>query len=124
MEIKLDSADLQPLVREIVREALAAIEHAGHPLNAANAKAHAAGIRPAEPQPLLLGLRDAAKLLSVSEKTLWNHTKPRGQIPCVNIGQRVLYDPGDLQAWIANAKAAAVAPRISEKLIEPASGRR
>lgn len=49
---------------------------------------------------LLLPAREAAAALSICEKTLWSHTQPRGTIPCVKIGARVLYDPRDLQRWI------------------------
>ncbi len=56
---------------------------------------------------LLLSAREAAKSLSICEKTLWTHTKPRGTVPCVKIGTRVLYDPRDLAAWIDSQKAGA-----------------
>ncbi len=49
---------------------------------------------------LLLNVRDAARSLSICQKTLWAHTRPRGSIPCVRIGSRVLYNPRDLEAWI------------------------
>ena len=53
---------------------------------------------------LLLSARETAKALGVCEKTLWSMTRPRGDLPCVCIGRRVLYDPADLQAWIAKQK--------------------
>ena len=49
---------------------------------------------------LLLSAREAAEALSICGKTLWSHTAPRGTIPCLRIGARVLYDPHDLEAWI------------------------
>jgi hypothetical protein len=58
---------------------------------------------PAVPK-LLLSARDAAKSLSICEKSLWSMTAPRGPIPCVRVGVRVLYDPRDLTAWIDQAK--------------------
>ena len=36
---------------------------------------------------ILVGLREAAKLLSVCEKTLWSLTVPRGPIPAVRFGR-------------------------------------
>ena len=37
--------------------------------------------------------RETAKALGgISEKTLWNHTQPRGPIPCYRIGSRVMYN--------------------------------
>ena len=54
-------------------------------------------------EPLLLNARDTAKALSISERKLWELTNA-GDIPSVRIGRRVLYDPGDLQAWIESKK--------------------
>ena len=54
---------------------------------------------PATPKLLLTG-REAAGSLSIRQKTLWSMTRPRGDLPCVRIGSRVLYDPRDLAAWI------------------------
>lgn len=53
---------------------------------------------------LLLRAPDAAEALGISERTLWAYTKPRGSIPAVKIGGRVLYDPRDLTAWIDRQK--------------------
>lgn len=53
---------------------------------------------------LLLSTREAAEALSVCQKTLWALTQPRGDLPAVRIGRRVLYDPGDLRAWINRQK--------------------
>jgi len=50
--------------------------------------------------PLLVSPREAAKLLSVCEKTLWTLTQ-RGDIPCLRIGRAVRYSMEDLRAWIA-----------------------
>jgi excisionase family DNA binding protein len=52
------------------------------------------------PEKLLLSAREAAKALSVSERTLWSMTAPRGPIPAVKIGTRVLYSVTALQKWI------------------------
>lgn len=52
---------------------------------------------------LLLSRADAAKALSLSQKTLWNRTYPRGPIPCVRIGARVLYAVVDLESFIGQA---------------------
>ena len=49
---------------------------------------------------LLLSAREAADALGICCKSLWSHTAPRGTIPAVRIGARVLYDPRDLTAWI------------------------
>ena len=49
---------------------------------------------------LLLSARETAKALSICEKTLWNVTQPRGDLPCVRIGRRVLYDPRVLALYL------------------------
>ncbi len=55
-------------------------------------------------EPMLLTCRQAAELLSISERTLWQLTKD-GKIPVVKVGRSVRYDPADLRAWIAGAKS-------------------
>ena len=58
---------------------------------------------------LLLSPRNAAKALSVSERTLWNQTVPRGPIPSIRIGKRgVRYSLAALHAWIEQQPPAAV----------------
>jgi len=52
----------------------------------------------------LLTTREAAHRLSICEKTLWTVTHPRGSLPCVRLGKRVLYDPNDIRQWIEQQK--------------------
>jgi hypothetical protein len=60
---------------------------------------------PSAAAPLAVRPREAARLLSVSARTLWALTAPRGPIPCLRIGhgkrQTVLYPVADLQAWLS-----------------------
>jgi excisionase family DNA binding protein len=50
---------------------------------------------------LLMTPKQAAKALSISERTLWGMTVPRGPLPAIKIGRRgVRYAVADLQAWI------------------------
>jgi hypothetical protein len=55
--------------------------------------------------PLALRPCDAAEYLSISPRTLWEQTDPRGPIPCKRLGsgkrQIVLYPVADLQAWLS-----------------------
>lgn len=51
-------------------------------------------------EPLLLTPRDAAKALSVCERTLYGLTMPRGDIPVIRVGRIVRYSVEDLKAWI------------------------
>jgi hypothetical protein len=56
-----------------------------------------------EPTPrLLLPGREAARVLSISERLLWSLTAPRGPIACVRLGRRVLYPVASLEAFIAS----------------------
>ena len=44
---------------------------------------------------------EARRLLGgVSARWLWSATAPRGPIPCVRLGRRVLYRPADLAAFV------------------------
>lgn len=54
--------------------------------------------------PLLLTARQAAKLLNISERTLYARTADKS-IAVVRIGNRgIRYDPADLRRWIERAK--------------------
>ena len=59
-----------------------------------------------EPEKLLVDSREAARLLSVCEKTLWTLTNRDG-LPCVRLGRAVRYSPADLRAWIEHKSRAA-----------------
>jgi excisionase family DNA binding protein len=59
-------------------------------------------------EPMLLTVRQAAKVLTLSERTLFTLTKS-GAIPAVRFGRAVRYDPADLRAWIESAKNAKIA---------------
>ena len=56
-------------------------------------------------ESLALRPREAAKALSISDRTLWGLTAPRGPIPCVRVGigkrRTVLYPLADLRAWLS-----------------------
>jgi len=56
-----------------------------------------------EVEKLLLSNREAAKVLSISARTLWGLTSPRGSIPCIRIGNRVLYPYDVLREWVAKS---------------------
>ncbi len=58
--------------------------------------------------PLALRPRQAATMLSISERTLWALTAPRGPIPCTRVGGRggiVLYRVADLDDWLRASQA-------------------
>lgn len=53
--------------------------------------------------PLALSPREAAKALGIAERTLWSATQPRGPIPAIKLGKRVLYPVDGLKEWLSNA---------------------
>jgi hypothetical protein len=59
------------------------------------------------PPPLALRPREAAKSLSISPRTLWGLTAPRGPIRCIRLGtgkrKTVLYRVADLNDWLARS---------------------
>jgi excisionase family DNA binding protein len=52
----------------------------------------------------LLSVAETAKALGLSRKKLWEITAPRGDLPCIRVGRRVLYSPADVVAWIERQK--------------------
>jgi excisionase family DNA binding protein len=62
--------------------------------------------------PWLIKAKDAAKLLSLSDRKLWELTN-RGVIPCIRIGRSVRYDVVDLRFWIEQRKKSNQARRKS-----------
>ncbi len=55
-------------------------------------------------EPMLLSPRQAAKALSVCERTLYGLTKSR-ELPVVRIGRSVRYSVEDIRAFIERRKA-------------------
>jgi excisionase family DNA binding protein len=56
---------------------------------------------------LLLTVREAAEALSVSERTLWALTAPRGPIRSVRLGRSVRYSADSLRDWIESQRGGA-----------------
>jgi excisionase family DNA binding protein len=56
-------------------------------------------------QPLLVDAREAARLLSISERTLWTLTD-QGELPRVKIGRSVRYSVRDLERYIEGQRQA------------------
>lgn len=57
------------------------------------------------PAPLAVPARDAARMLSISERALWSLTAPRGPIPCVRLGRSVRYSVAALQRYLETGRA-------------------
>jgi len=52
--------------------------------------------------------RETARRLGICERTLWEISAPRGDLPCVRINRSVRYDPADVAAFIEASKGGAV----------------
>ena len=61
-----------------------------------------------KPRGKLLGWRDAAAYLGLSERTFRRHV--RGHVPCVWVGNRVYYTREDLDAWVEQQKVGESSP--------------
>lgn len=55
-------------------------------------------------KPLLINGRTAARMLGVSERTLWSLTD-EGKLPCVRIRRSVRYAVSDLEIFVDKAKS-------------------
>jgi len=65
----------------------------------------APGLKAPEP---LIDAKAAAKLLSISEQTVWAMAK-RGDLPCVRFGKKIVrFDRSDLLAWIGGHNVAPI----------------
>jgi excisionase family DNA binding protein len=60
----------------------------------------------ADIKQLLLESKDAAAVLAISERTLWD-LAARGEIRRVRIGRLVRFSVAELEAWVARQNAAA-----------------
>ena len=54
----------------------------------------------------LLSVKETAKLLGISERSLWNMTVPRGTLVCCKIGSRVMYSLNAIERFIEQQERA------------------
>lgn len=62
--------------------------------------------KPPPKSPILIDSREAARLLSISPRKLWELTNV-GEIPSLRIGRAVRYRVADLEAWTERQVTAA-----------------
>ncbi|MGI8982266.1 MAG: helix-turn-helix domain-containing protein [Pirellulaceae bacterium] len=103
MKIELTTHDIEPLVRKVVQECLRQVYDQREHL------ARKRGDQPASPK-LLLNSAEAAKMLDISERTLWE-LKRSGELPFVPMGNggkrdSVRYAVADLTDFIERRKRA------------------
>ena len=60
-------------------------------------------IEPKLPNKLLVDSKEACRLLSLGERSLWSMTAPRGPIPSVRIGRCVRYSVTSLEEFVRRA---------------------
>lgn len=63
-------------------------------------------VRVSDVQPLLLDANAASRLLSVSQRTLWSMTAPRGPIRTARLGKLHRYSLAELERFVAERLAA------------------
>jgi excisionase family DNA binding protein len=64
---------------------------------------NATPVSPTSSEPLLLRAGDAAKLLAISPRKLWQLTN-MGEVPVMRIGRSLRYPREELRAWIAGRR--------------------
>jgi predicted DNA-binding transcriptional regulator AlpA len=82
---------------EAIVQLIVAVEEGSQLRMRSTSKSHATGASAVEKKDKsLLTARETAKLLSTSEKTLWNMTSPRGPVPAIRFGKSVRYIINDV----------------------------
>ena len=64
-------------------------------------------IEPEDARRVLLSALEAADALGVSERLLRDLTAPRGDLPAVRLGRRVMYRRETLERWAADREGRA-----------------
>lgn len=119
-----DAENVRPLVRLLVNETLKELEsrvpylakmkegalHWGR-TNESREIDHQGNPKPNREMPLLVTARQAAKMLSLSERTLWSLSQ-KGLIPAMKIGKAVRYSVKVLETWVANQSISSPAPEV------------
>lgn len=54
------------------------------------------------PEPLAVRPKDAARMLGIGQRMLWQLSQPRGDIPTIRVGTAVLYPVEGLKRWLAD----------------------
>jgi excisionase family DNA binding protein len=62
------------------------------------------GSKPADMEPIAVSKKEAARLLSISERTLFQLVAD-GEIPVIRLKRKVLFRPADLNAWLLSKSA-------------------
>jgi hypothetical protein len=63
---------------------------------------------------MLMDTRQTATSLSVSERTLFEWTEPRGTLKCVRFPNRTMYRPEDVRTWLDQRQANPMPPKVKK----------
>jgi excisionase family DNA binding protein len=75
-------------------------------------------------EPVVLTVKEARAYLRISARLLWQLIAPRGPIPVVKAGKRVLYRRADLDRFLADSAARSLEAATATKGKEVASAQR
>ncbi len=67
---------------------------------------------------MLMDTRSTAAALSVSERTLFEWTEPRGTLKCVRFPNRTMYRPADVNAWLDERQANPLPPKVGKPIVK------
>lgn len=68
-------------------------------------------------EKLLITTQEAAARLSISERTLFSITEPRGTLRCVRLPGRTLYRPDDITAWLDERQRNPLPPKVGKPIV-------
>ena len=67
-----------------------------------------------DPAPLLVGSKEAARLLGISSRSLWS-LMASGDIECVRCGRLLRYRPEALRQWVADHRMSGPGKHVNPK---------
>ena len=71
------------------------------------------------PPPLLVDIKEAARRLSISDRSVFSLTKA-GLLRCVRLGRAVRYDPRELLAFVDRQRVGPASGRAPEGMVQAA----
>lgn len=67
---------------------------------------------------LLIDTRTTAAAMSISERTLFSITEPRGTLRCVRLPGRTMYRPDDVTAWLDERQRSPLPPKVGKPIVQ------
>ena len=66
---------------------------------------------------LLIDTRTTAAAMSISERTLFSITEPRGTLRCLRLPGRTMYRPADVTAWLDEQQRNPIPPKVGKPIV-------